>query len=168
MAADESWGTGTMNKIMDAAFDLGLGSTTTESLFRVAEPVRDEGFMELEDAAEKLIEYGDASPSKEINLASAVVTDHFVNNVFDGCEDTTEALVAEFGHWGEHPDHSLVDWGNAAKADDTRLGYWQWVASNLESDAEAGDDMCDNCGRSGIQISHTDGEGNTICNDCLE
>ena len=31
------------------------------------------------------------------------------------------------GHMGQHPDHTLRDWRDAVKHDDTRVGYWEWV-----------------------------------------
>ena len=30
------------------------------------------------------------------------------------------------------------------------------------------DDVCDKCMRSGVQISHTDENGNTVCYECSE
>lgn len=36
------------------------------------------------------------------------------------------------GHWGEHPGHLVADWQYEVANDDTRLGYWQWVANRLE------------------------------------
>lgn len=44
---------------------------------------------------------------------------------------TTEATA---GHWGEHPDHPVSDWQYEVSNDDTRLGYWAWVANQIEWD----------------------------------
>ncbi|MFX9054117.1 hypothetical protein ABTN50_19390, partial [Acinetobacter baumannii] len=33
------------------------------------------------------------------------------------------------GGWSEHPDHPLTDWRTEVANDDTRLGYWPWVAA---------------------------------------
>ncbi|WP_169833165.1 hypothetical protein [Sphingomonas panacis] len=38
-------------------------------------------------------------------------------------------LVRAYGPWGEHPDYRLSDWKTEVQNDDTRLGYWAWVAS---------------------------------------
>ena len=38
------------------------------------------------------------------------------------------------GLWGEHPVYPITDWRNEVSNDDTRLGYWDWVAHQLEGD----------------------------------
>ena len=35
-----------------------------------------------------------------------------------------------------------------------------------EDDDGDGDDLCDSCMRSGVEISHTDDDGNTVCVEC--
>ena len=52
-------------------------------------------------------------------------------------EAATRLLRAYGGQWGEHPVHSVSGWRYAAANDDTRLGYWEWVCSEIE--AEGGD-----------------------------
>lgn len=43
------------------------------------------------------------------------------------------------GVWGEHPDCPVADWRNQVANDETRAGYWEWVASELElADIERG------------------------------
>jgi len=37
------------------------------------------------------------------------------------------------GEWGEHPDYPHEDWSVDAVNNDTRLGYWEWVADMLEA-----------------------------------
>lgn len=53
-----------------------------------------------------------------------------------GFEDPiyTEAfsLIDERGMWGEHPDYPVQDWQSQVADDDTRLGYWQWVANEKQ------------------------------------
>ena len=34
--------------------------------------------------------------------------------------------------WGEHPDHPVSDWTAEVDRNDTRLGYWEWVAARIE------------------------------------
>ena len=34
--------------------------------------------------------------------------------------------------WGEHPDHPVADWQAEVAGADTRLGYWAWVAAQLD------------------------------------
>ena len=36
------------------------------------------------------------------------------------------------GMWGEHPDFPVADWQLQVANDETRAGYWEWVASELE------------------------------------
>ena len=44
-----------------------------------------------------------------------------------------EALrEAAGGVWEMHPEHSLEDWQYEVANDDTRLGYWEWVACQIE------------------------------------
>jgi len=41
---------------------------------------------------------------------------------------TAEGLRGLYGNWGEHPAYPSWEW----RADETRLSYWDWVASKLE------------------------------------
>lgn len=36
--------------------------------------------------------------------------------------------------WGEDPEYPQADWGREASENNTRLGYWDWVASQREMD----------------------------------
>jgi hypothetical protein len=38
------------------------------------------------------------------------------------------------GIWGEHPDYPVSDWRAEVSNNDTRLGYWDWVMSQMEQD----------------------------------
>ncbi len=40
-------------------------------------------------------------------------------------------------YWSEDMDYPLVDWKYEVQNDDTRLGYWEWVAGKRE-EAEHG------------------------------
>lgn len=40
---------------------------------------------------------------------------------------------ANGGYWGEHPDHPLEDWRTDVANNDTRKGYWEWVANMIEA-----------------------------------
>jgi hypothetical protein len=51
-----------------------------------------------------------------------------------------ELREANGGHWGEHPDYPLRDWRHEVGDDNTRLGYWEWVASCIESGVGTFDD----------------------------
>lgn len=48
--------------------------------------------------------------------------------------DTASGLIATYGIWGAHPDHPPADWRFEVANDDTRLGYWDWVANQLDPD----------------------------------
>ena len=43
-------------------------------------------------------------------------------------------LKDKYGHWGEHPDYPYGDWRYEVANGDTRLGYWDWVASKMKVD----------------------------------
>lgn len=47
-----------------------------------------------------------------------------------------EKLKEEYGLWGEHPDCPRADWALEATNGDTVLGYWEWVAAKLETEAQ--------------------------------
>lgn len=47
---------------------------------------------------------------------------------------TGETLLKGWGVWGEHPDHPLEDWRYEVANDDTRQGYWDWVAKRVEEE----------------------------------
>lgn len=36
------------------------------------------------------------------------------------------------GVWGAHPDYPVADWQMLVSNNDTRSGYWEWVAAELE------------------------------------
>jgi hypothetical protein len=52
-------------------------------------------------------------------------------------EEYAYDLRGTFGHWGGHPTHSVSDWKQEVQADNTRLGYWEWVATLLEDEEES-------------------------------
>jgi hypothetical protein len=48
-----------------------------------------------------------------------------------------DVLARDYGgHWAQHPEYSLSDWKWAVTNEDTRLGYWAWVADNLDADED--------------------------------
>lgn len=52
-------------------------------------------------------------------------------------EELAERHKGADGAWGQHPDFPRSDWQQAVAEDDTLQGYWQWVGSQLEQEAEA-------------------------------
>lgn len=50
----------------------------------------------------------------------------------------TEAqLLAQYGYWGEHPKLSVSAWQGLVADGYTRMGYWAWVANQLDFAEEA-------------------------------
>ena len=47
-----------------------------------------------------------------------------------------DELAERHGYWGEHPDYPAKVWEDAVSEGYTRQGYWQWVVSSIEIDAE--------------------------------
>ncbi len=43
------------------------------------------------------------------------------------------------GYWGEHPEYPWSDWVGEVEGNSTRLGYWEWVAEQIEFKKEAND-----------------------------
>lgn len=37
------------------------------------------------------------------------------------------------GYWGEHAQFPLADWQYQIASGDTRQGYWEWVADQIEA-----------------------------------
>lgn len=52
---------------------------------------------------------------------------------------TASELEQEYGIWGECPAAPLCDWRMDVNNNDTRLGYWSWVAAMLESHEDSDD-----------------------------
>jgi hypothetical protein len=38
------------------------------------------------------------------------------------------------GYWGDHPNYPSDEWQDEIANGDTRLGYWEWVAKQLDSE----------------------------------
>ena len=51
---------------------------------------------------------------------------------------TVEELKNKYGGsgWNNHPDHDREDWQLEAECGDTCVGYWSWVMSMVERDAD--------------------------------
>ena len=55
--------------------------------------------------------------------------------VFNGyslAQDAEQLRKAHGGHWESHPDYAIEDWRYEIANDDTRLGYWEWVAAGID------------------------------------
>lgn len=53
----------------------------------------------------------------------------------EGLSDLEEAagqLLVEYGQWGEHPQHDRMEWDADVVAGGTSLGYWEWVANQID------------------------------------
>lgn len=46
----------------------------------------------------------------------------------------SEVLRKRFGNWGDHSRHPHSDWQHEVAENNTRLGYWEWVASLLDQE----------------------------------
>jgi hypothetical protein len=47
--------------------------------------------------------------------------------------DHVKSIIdAHGGAWGEHSDLPVEDWQHEVANGDTRLGYWEWVAVQLD------------------------------------
>jgi hypothetical protein len=69
-------------------------------------------------------------PVSEVKRAKAAATDER--------RLTADQLRERYDNWGEHPEHSLEAWQHQVANDETRRGYWEWVAAEIEAnDSEA-------------------------------
>lgn len=39
-------------------------------------------------------------------------------------------------YWDQHPDYPVEDWQSEVANGDTRLGYWDWLLCQMESEDE--------------------------------
>ncbi len=92
--------------------------------------------MTIEEAVEKMIEYGKTSERTEIRLAADTLSDYFANGILDGCSPSAEELQFDNRETGEHPEFTKFCWGVEASVGDTILGYWEWVSHQIESQSE--------------------------------
>lgn len=53
--------------------------------------------------------------------------------------DSSE-LSLKYGHWSDHPLFPARDWQAEVEGGQARLGYWDWVVSKLEQQAEDADE----------------------------
>jgi len=56
-----------------------------------------------------------------------------------GIVSVEQLKEAHGGTWGEHIDYPVADWVMDATNNDTRLGYWEWVANMLEAREDSDD-----------------------------
>lgn len=52
---------------------------------------------------------------------------------------SADELRNQYGIWGSHPDYPVGTWKDEVAADETRQGYWAWVAKMLAMDADQDD-----------------------------
>jgi len=46
--------------------------------------------------------------------------------------ETLQRFKDKAGYWTEYPEHPVEDWRAEIANDDTRQGYWEWVADRIE------------------------------------
>jgi hypothetical protein len=44
---------------------------------------------------------------------------------------SAQQLIEEHGYWGEMPGHPVADWQYEVANNDSRRGYWEWVAARM-------------------------------------
>ena len=49
-------------------------------------------------------------------------------------QERIQALIALYGHWGDHPEWTVDEWILEVKEKNTRRGYWAWVADSIEGE----------------------------------
>lgn len=52
--------------------------------------------------------------------------------IHEGGPPTEAELIKTYTSWGEHPAFPLADWRAEVTSNDTRLGYWAWVANCMK------------------------------------
>ena len=72
-------------------------------------------------------------------LDDVLIGSHEVDAVIVDDDDQPSAsdlMETHGGGWGEHPRHRVQDWRTEAANDETRSGYWDWVAARLEAEQQ--------------------------------
>lgn len=79
-------------------------------------------------------------------------------------EGTPEWFEAKYGQ--EHPEWPKADWQSDVGNGDTKLGYWDWVAHNVESEEH----NSNTCGECGEQVESIIGcpDGAEVCPQCFD
>lgn len=49
--------------------------------------------------------------------------------------------IHKCGYWDEHPDYTVARWIQAATWGFTRLGYWDWVGYQIDTESKYRDLM---------------------------
>jgi len=53
-------------------------------------------------------------------------------------QELANRYIGPDGSWGQHPTHTLEDWKSEIEEENTRQGYWDWVAYMLAGASEHG------------------------------
>lgn len=73
------------------------------------------------------------SAARELQPSSAEpISASASGTAFPDCDQ----LIAQFGAWGEHPNHPRSDWQYLVANGDTQRGYWEHVLEGLEQTRE--------------------------------
>ena len=87
---------------------------------------------------------------------------------------TDEVELADLGHAATSGDAYCVSQDCTLTPDVANDPHWDGTEffgedddeDDDDDDEDDGDDLCDSCMRSGVEISHTDDDGNTVCVEC--
>lgn len=97
---------------------------------------------------------------------SATAQLNLVKDLFVEAGDTMKEAIASLElRWGaEHEYYDREDWKQDVSAGDTKLGYWEWVQHNIESNGDE-EAHCTKCGCPDAD----NGEGeNGLCGNCAD
>ncbi len=129
---------------------------------------------EMKDLVEELL--GDPRKAFEVIIPALRACSHLVSDI-----NNTGGITLEEGTDNEVPvaDESWVDLVFTARLSEealTNLGRDEKLNDEKaellrsqqedENDESEGDDLCDYCMRSGVEVHRTDADGKTICTDC--
>jgi hypothetical protein len=113
---------------------------------------------------------GDASEdfNTEAEAWQAAYADAKVHGRLGNTEVDSQTSMQQFieelqQRWGnQHGHYERADWQKDVAAGDTKLGYWEWVAHNIETHGGE-EEHCDDCG------AVIDGDGwNGLCGNCAD
>jgi hypothetical protein len=68
--------------------------------------------------------------------ADAETAAKLIVDALNAYQPGTQALIEQYGVWGEHPEWPFEDWAYQIAQQETRRSYWDWVAASIEANEE--------------------------------
>lgn len=113
------------NEVVHAHLELLVGACDSWAMARAIQPLLDQAYTDL---------HGDVPIHEQHAIIKAVTVALFDMRARDDARMSAQALAEKFWRSDEylHPDMTCDKWRHAVYLYSTRLGYWDWVACQLQ------------------------------------